>query len=774
MFKNYFLVTFRSLRRHKIYSFINIAGLAIGMACCILILLWVRDEISYDRFHKNADNLYRLILHAEDGTYTSTPWQLMPTLKKDFPEVLKGTRYAFRTWLTKYRELWFYQDGALVDPEFFEIFTFPFIKGNPETAFSSLNSVVLTEETAKKYFENDDPLGKILNFDNNMDLTVTGVIGNIPPNSSLQFDFLAPVRLAGEQRLNSWWIESRSYVLLSENTNPEQLHTKISGTVMKYDKRMNKKTDVDLQSIKRLHLYSVSGTDPVVYVYIFSAIAVIVLIIACINFMNLSTARSSIRSQEVGMRKVAGAARFDLIKQFLGESLILSIIALIFAVVLVYLFLPGFNNLASKEFSFNLINDFSILAGLLIITLITGALAGSYPAVYLSSFLPANVLRGSRGTRGFGANTFRKILVVTQFTAAVILIISTVTVYRQINFIRTKDLGFDREHIISIPMNNEIRNQYDVIKDEILKNENVENVTAASSRPLAVGNINPVYWEGRTSADYVTFNFVTADYDYFETFGMDMAQGRSFSKAHATDPNNYIINETALKATGLKEPLGKMFSLWTREGKIIGVVKDFNASSLHDEIKPIVFLLNRDWPHSFMFAKLKAGNINSTVDFISRTIRKFAPGFPFEYTFLEDYFNRQYQDDDRIGNIFKYFTFLAIFISCLGLFGLAAFMAERRAREIAIRKIMGATITKLIGILSKEFLILISVSTIIAWPVSYYISVKLLQSYAYRTSVGLVFFIGAGILALILGLFTVSYQAFKTASANPIDSIRNE
>ena len=774
MLKNYLLITFRNLKRHKVYSFINVAGLAIGMACCILILLWVRDEISYDRFHNNADNLYRVLMHAEDGTYTSTPWQLMPTLKRDFPEITKGTRYAYRTWLTKYRERWFYEEGALVDPEFFEMFTFRFLKGNPETAFLSLNSVVLTEETAKKYFEEEDPLGKILNFDNNIDLTVTGVVKNVSANSSIQFDFLAPVRLAGEQRLNSWWIESTSYVLLSANTDPEQLHTKISGTVMKYDKRMNKKSDVDLQPLKKIHLYAVSGTDPVVYVYIFSAVAVIVLLIACINFMNLSTARSSVRSQEVGMRKVVGAARFDLIKQFLGESLLLSFIALVFAVVLVYLFLPGFNNLASKELSLNLINDFSILAGLILIALITGALAGSYPAIYLSSFLPANVLRGSRGTGGFGSNAFRKILVVAQFTAAIILIISTITVYRQINFIKTKDLGFEREHIISIPINNEIRRQYDAIKAEILKNENIVNVTAANNRPLAVGNINPVYWEGRTSADYVTFNFVTIDYDYFETFGMKMAEGRSFSRQHATDPNNYIINETALNVTGLKEPLGKMLSLWTREGKILGVVKDFHAASLHDEIRPIVFLLTRNWPHNYVFAKFKAENISSTVDFISTTVRKFAPNFPFEYTFLEDYFNQQYQDDDRIGNIFKYFTFLAIFISCLGLFGLAAFMAERRAREIAIRKVMGATITKLIGILSKEFVILITSSAVLAWPVSYYISNKLLQSYAYRTDTGLIYFAGAGILALILGLVTVSYQAIKAASANPIDSIRNE
>lgn len=774
MFKNYMKTALRNIKKHRGYSFINITGLAIGLACFILIIMWVQDELSYDTFHENAENLYRTTLSTPDGIWESSPWALVPTLKKDFPEIIRGTRYARGAILTRYKDNSFYEEWALVDPDFFEMFSFSFIEGDPKTAFSNLNSVVITEKTAEKYFGNSDPIGEVITFNNQIDLAITGVIQNIPSNSHMQFDLLAlPVHYFGEARTRTWSADCASYILLQSNAYPEDVRRKIYGTINKYDTRTNVQYYVGIQPLKKIHLYALNGTHPIVYVYIFSLIAVIVLLIACINFMNLSTARSSTRAKEVGMRKVIGATRIDVIRQVLNESIILSFIALVVAVLLVYLFLPIFNTMASKQLTLDLTKNIFMALGLILIAFITGIISCIYPALFLSAFQPVKILKGFDG-RGSKTNVLRKTLIIIQFTAAIILIISTATIYRQIHYIRTRDLGFNREHILTIRTNREIRNSYEVLREQFLKNKDVVNVTAATSIPLSIGNNNPVYWEGRSAEQYISMNFVCVDYDYFETFNMKMAHGRSFSREYSTDIQNYIINEAALKLTGYEEPVGRMFSMWTDEGEIIGVVKDFHGTSLHNEIRPIVFVLYQNMPYFYIYVKIRPINIPGTINFLKNTMRTIVPSYPFQYTFLDEYFNRQYMREDRIGNILKYFTFLAIFISCLGLLGLASFMAEQRTKEIAIRKVLGATNTSIVGILSKEFVILVATANTIAWPLSYYFMNKWIHGFAFHTNIGLWLFVIAGIVALIIAQLTVSYQSIKAARANPVDSLKYE
>ena len=776
MFFNYFKLAIRHMKRQWGYSLINILGLAIGMACCILIFLWVQHELSYDRFHEKADDLYLLTVTGEQGTWMSSPWALVPALKNDFPEILKGSWYGVIPLLTRVENKSFFEKAALVGDEFLDMFTFPFVKGSPEHAFKDLNSVVLTERAAARYFGNEDPIGKVIQFENQLDLAVTGVIEDVPSNSHMEFDLLvSAILFVGEARTRTWSMDVSSYVLLPSQADPVEVESKISETIIKYDKRTNVKYYVGLFPLKKIHLHSFyGGTDPVVFVYVFSAIAVIVLLIACINFMNLTTARSSIRINEVGIRKVCGGDRKDLIIQFLGESMGLALIALIGAVILVYLLLPGFNSLAAKQLEFNILNNGMLLAGLVLFAVFVGLAAGSYPALYFSSFQPDRVLKNTLQT-GSRRSSLRKTLIVTQFTASILLIIATATIYKQIQYIRSKDLGFSKDQILVVrEARRQLRENYNIVKERLLANPDVLYVSAASSIPLNVNNNNPVYWEGRDSNSYVRMNFVCVDYDYFETFDMKMSYGRSFSREYPTDQENYIINEAALKLTGYKDPIGKMFSMWQDEGTIVGVVKDFHGTSLHNDIRPIVFVMYQNLPYSNWFIKVRGSRIAESIDFVKRTIAAVVPGYPVEPEFLDEHFQRQYLNEDRLGKILMCFTGLAIFVSCLGLFGLAAFMAARRSKEIAIRKVLGASIGSVMRILSREFIVLIVLANIIAWPLGLFVMSRWMRNFSYHTSIGLGVFIIAGTVALAIALLTVSYQTFRAATANPADRLRNE
>ena len=774
MFKNTLKTTLRNIQRYKMYSVINTAGLAIGMACFILIFMWVLDEISYDRFHENSDDLYRVIVHYNDRPSPFCPWALVPTLKQDVPEIAAASWYLPYSVLTAYEEDRYYEDYAFVSPDFFTMFTFPFLRGDPESACSGTDWVIMTEGTALKYFGSADPMGRVILLHNALELTVTGVIADMPSNSHMQFDLAAhPESIAGEERLRTWSADGFSYAMLQGGVDAEAVVQKISGTIMKYDQRTQTRKIVDLQSFKKVHLYALSGTDPVVYVYIFSSIAVIVLLIACINFMNLATARSATRAREVGMRKVVGASRSDLIRQFFGESILLTFLALIGAIIIVYLFLPKFNTIASKQLSLNLINNPFWWFMLPVIALITGLIAGSYPSLFLSSFHPASIVKGGtlKGSKG---RLLRRGLIVFQFTAAVILICSTSIITMQIRYIQNRDLGFDREQILCVRMNRDVHRNYDSIKLKLLENENILNATGASSIPLHIGNNNPVYWEGGGPDQYMHMNFACVDYDYFETLGMEMVHGRTFQREFPTDQENYIINEAALELTGYENPIGRMFSMWTDEGQIVGVVKNFHGTSLHNNIRPIVFMLYQNLPYHYYFIKIRPENTTRTIQFIRETMESMVPGFLFRYFFLDDRFREQYRGEDRIGNILETFSFLAIFISCLGILGLASFMAERRSREIAVRKILGASSGSIVASLSKEFLILVAIANLIAWPVAFFTMNAWIRNYAYHTRIGWAVFVLAGLTALAIALFTVSFQALKAARANPVESLRYE
>jgi len=774
MLRSYIKTALRNIKKYKVYSFINIAGLAVGMACCILIFLWIQDELSYDRFHDNTDRIYRVVSSLE-GEWTSTsPWAISDVLKDDFPEIVRSTRFRTNNLLARYEESSHYEEVGFVDPDFLHMFSFPLLQGNPDTALSGRDSIILSEKASRRYFRDKDPVGKILTVNNNIDLKVTGVIQNIPSNSTLQFDVLVPVQILGEERLKTWALETEAFVMLEEKASLKDLKSKISGTTMKYDKRIENKTVInDLQPLSRMHLYSLSGGGGILYIYIFAAIAVIILIVACINFINLTTAKSGNRAVEVGLRKVVGANRSHLIKQFFGESVAISFMAFVLSLLLVSLFLPGFNNLTQKQLAFDPIHNVPLILSLLGIAFFTGVFSGSYPAFLFSSFTPIQALRES-GALSLKSPVLRRVLVVFQFTVAVILIFCSIVLQRQMNYIRNKDLGFNRSYVLRLPMNEEIQSHYDAFKQSLLENSDVLSVTSASNVPLSIGNINPVYWEGRGPDQYEVINFTAVDYDYFKTFQMEFTEGRSFSRDFTTDEQNYIINEAAVRFTGLESPLGKLFSIWRREGRIIGVVKDFHSRSLHDEIRPVVFTLTTNWPHNYIFVRMNPERVQSALQAVEATWKQFAAVYPFEFDFLDDIFNRQYQTDQRMERIINDFTFLAIFISCLGLFGLASYMAERRTKEIGIRKVLGASVSGVVLMLSRDFTKWVLAANVIALPIAWYIASRWMQNYAYRISISWWVYLLSGSLALTIALLTVGYQSLRSALANPADSIRYE
>ena len=774
MLGNYLRTAWRNLKKYKLYSFINIAGLAVGIACCILIFLWIQDELGFDRFHSNHERLYRTVLLQEGIWITGSGWALAPTLKREFPEIQKATRFAGRNILFTFEDKNLYRRTAFVDQDFLEMFGFPLLEGDLRSAMAVNQSVVITEGTARAVFGNYDPLGKTVNLNNGQfQVTVTGIIKDPPENSTLRFDALVPVRIAGEEVDTDWSYESECFVLLAENALVDEVREKIAPVVMKYDQRVNTERRLDLEPLTRIHLHNLGGGGPILYVYIFSTIAVFILLMACINFMNLATARAGTRAKEVGLRKVIGARKSDVIRQFYGESLLHACLALLAAVGLVLLVLPAFNNLAEKNLTMSFTRDRTALLALFVITLVTGLVSGSYPALLLSSFRPAKVLK-SAALAGSSKPRLRKSLVVVQFSIAVVLVIGTAAVYKQLNFIRTADLGYSRHHIVTLAMNRVVLPRYQAFKDELLRQTSIVNVTAATSRPTWVGNINPVYWEGRSAEQYETMNFVATDHDYIKTFEMEIVAGRDFSREFSTDVDNYIVNEAAVRKMGLQDPVGKLFSIWEYRGTIIGVVKDFHNRPLSQEITPMVITLRSDWTPAVIFIRIQPGNIARTMDMIKETWTNFAPGQPFEPSFLDETFEDLYRSDRRMGAVFQDFAALAVFISCLGIFGLAAFTAEQRTKEIGVRKVLGASTSGIVSLISREFLLLVTIANGIALPAGYFLTSRLLRNYAYRTDISIWVFLGAGVLAYLIAVLTVSYQAFRAARTEPVKALRYE
>ncbi len=763
-----------------------------GIACCILMILYVQNDLSFDQFHENKNELYRVVGDLQIGDQISrlarTPNPLGPTLVKEYPEIINFTRFqGFDHWHVKSGDKNFLNDLlAVADPSFFEIFTFPFLKGNPKTALLDPLSIVITEDMAKKYFGDEEPIGKVIKI-HDKEFHVTGLIKNIPPNSHIQFDAMFPIINMTDfwhDNFNNWErVMYYTYVQLQKNTSGEDVSKKISGVVKKHNPKLNSK--IYLQPLKDIHLRSNYQMDldnyqksSITYVYIFSLIALWILIIACINFVNLATAQSSKRAKEVGMRKVVGADKTDIIKQFLGESILLSFIALIFAIALVELFLPAFNTLSGKEIRLDFSSNIFIIFGVIGIALITGILSGIYPSVFLSSFKPVNILRGiSKVGKSHGAY-IRKILIIAQFCFTIILIIATAVIYSQLRYIRNRDLGFDKENLIYFPGHGAFHNpdNYEVIKYELLQNPNVLNITMSFPPALGSDATTDINWEGKNPHEEIIMGVTQVDCDYLETFKMKINQGRFFSKDYSTEASNYVINQAAAVAMGDESPVGKRLWLRGNEGTVIGVIKNFHHRSLHNEIAPVILKIREE--EAPICIRVNSENISETISFLENKWNKYVgsyiSGYPFPYRFLDETIANFYKSEQKIGTVVKYFTFLAIFVSCLGLFGLASFMSQQRTKEIGIRKVLGATISDIFLLLTREFTKWVLIANIIAWPIAYFVMSRLLRVYAYRINIGIWIFIVAAISALFITVITVSYHAIKAAFSNPVESLRYE
>lgn len=801
MFQNYIKIAIRNLLKQKSFTFINVIGLAIGMACFVLIFLSVRFELSYDNSHEKADQIYRVALERiypdKVRLWGRTPFPMAPTFQEEYEEILQGTRILTNnnTIVITYGEKNIEENRVMfADPNFFDVFTIPLIQGDAKTALSQQNSAVITEETAQKFFGQEDAMGKMITI-GNAAYMITGVTENISQNSHFHFDFLLSLITLpiynGQEWINNWG--AFTYILLQEGCDVQVLEAKLSDMVRKYmapEVEDEVKTSFEdflasgngyryfFQPLKDIHLRShldqeIEANGNITYVYLFSVISVFVLLIACINFMNLATARSTSRAKEVGVRKTLGSARKQLIAQFLLESILLSGIALVITLFLVWLFLPVFNNISGQQLEIDYFGDALILPGLIALTLLVGFLAGSYPAFFLSSFQPVAVLKRER-SRGSGNSLFRNGLVIFQFTISIILIIGTFVVHRQIRYMLSKDLGFDKEQVIVIKDAYLLSQQVKAFKQELMTSASVISVSGSFNFPGAAFDGNVHKPEGTSDDRAVSLSVMFADYDFVKTMGMEIIAGRNFFEEYATDPNAYILNETAVNLLGLTNPVGSRITDNERMYTVVGVVKDFHFKSLHHEISPVVYIGNPGDRAGFMSVRIQPENISGTLSFLEQKWDEFTGGQPFNYSFLDDDLADQYEAEQKTRQISGIFSALAVLIGCLGLFGLAAFTAEQRTKEIGIRKILGASVSNIVILMVKDFIKLVGFAFIIGSPLAYYLMSRWLQNFAYATNVRLDSFLWAGVLALGIALLTVSFQAIKAAIAEPVDSLRYE
>ena len=775
MLINYLKITIRNIRRHKAYSFINIAGLAIGIVSCMLIMLWVQDELSYDRFHEHADSLY--VATFSNGS-TVTPTALSGFLKAEYPEVLHTSRFTYMgSNLLKYEDTEIYEaGGVMVDPDFVKMFTIPLLGGYQETSLNDPQSILISEKLAHKYFGNKDPIGQTMTFATSIDLKVTGVFEDYPANSHIRFEFILPLALSKmwNWNLNTWEYNNiRTYVQLHEGTPVKSVDSKISDVVERH--RPQDQRPLSLQPVTRLHLNPYHGRGTLTYIFLFSAMAFFILIIACINFINLTTAKSSNRAKEVGIRKTVGAFRAHLIRQFFGESLFLTLIASAIGVGLSILVLPGFNNLSGKTFTWEVLLQQGVLLGIFSILILTVLIAGSYPALFLSRFQPARVLTGKLKA-GMKGGTLRKILVVVQFSLSVFLVLGTVTIYRQVHFLQERDVGYDREHVVNFGISGQIIQNRDTIKTMLLSNPGIQHVTLVDIAPYrwqSNAGVGDVHWEGKTNQQ-VKMVMTSVDYDFLDTFGLEMAEGRFFSKEYSTDATEFfVVNQAAVKAMEMDDPIGKELRVWDYKRKIIGVVKDYHFESLHKPIIPMAMRIDPRW-YQQACVRISPHRVRDTLAFLEKKWKEGHPRYPFEYQFLDDMIHSLYRSEQSIGTVVTVFTVLALFISCLGIFGLSSYTAEQRTKEIGIRRVLGASVSNVVKHISKEFVFLVIIANVIAWPLAYFLINLWLQKFAYRIAIGWLTFILVGMVVLVLSLFTISWQIIRAATANPVDSLRYE
>jgi ABC-type antimicrobial peptide transport system permease subunit len=792
MIKNYLKAALRNISRHKGYSFINFFGLSLGMACFIMMFLWIQNELGFDHFNENIEEIYRAAIKDYKGDkithYVAGPAPLGPALVEEFPEFLNYARYfpIEGRWPLKINgESIEGLNICVVDPPFFKMFTYPLIKGDPGTALSHLESIVISEDMSRKYYANQDPMEAFIGI-YRKNYKVTGVMKNVPLDSHLQFDCVIPFGIweSWSKEYVSWEYDSyATYLLVQKNTDIAQLNRKIAGLLKKY--RPNSNLELYLQPLKDIHLrsnfkWNMAVTSKITYIYILYVLAFFILFSACLNFMNLATARAGSRFKEVGMRKVVGARRIDLIKQFFGESILFAFLSLIFAIVLVILFQPIINQYSIKPITLLSLGFFQVIGILILLTFITGILSGIYPALFLSSFEPVKVMKGTQGM-GHSSSLFRKILVIGQITITAFLIIGAVVIYKQLHYMRTKDLGYEKENVILFTALGDFHFQYDVYKNELLANPNILSVTRGFEPCVAEINSKTPHWQGKLPGEDIRMQCYNVNYDYFKTYKMEMKEGRTFSKEFSTDASAaFVLNERAIKAMGMKSPIGKKISIEDDnnegriEGIIIGVVKDFHHSSLQTEIQPIIFKMGLA---SSIAVRVRPGGpevMAETLKFLENMWEKAKSGYQFKPRFLDEVVDNFYKNEKQLLELFNYFTFLVIFISCLGLFGLAFFMVERRTKEIGIRKVLGATISKILLLLSKEFILLVIMANIIAWPVIYIVANKWLQNFAYRIPLEWWFFLITAAATMLITLLTVSYQTLRAALANPVDTLRYE
>ncbi|HTD98255.1 MAG TPA: ABC transporter permease [Mucilaginibacter sp.] len=785
MLRNYIKTAWRNLLKNKFYSAINIAGLTAGLAIGILILLWVQDELSFDSFHKKTPDIYRMEIFGGTGAsrqiWSQDVAPMGPLAKQQLPVVQDQVRITFNYFYTQYK----YQDKIFgnesvffADPSFFSVFDFPLVEGNNARPFANDNSVVITKKTARKYFGDESPLGKVITADGKANFTVSGVIEDFPTNSSMNMDMIMPMSyeakmlLADHVDINSNFsnFNYETYLLLKPGTSLKQLSANLFKIHISH-----KADDTDVEylllPLSKMHLYNADGTNKgIETVRIFIVIALLILVIACINYVNLSTARSMLRSKEISMRKIVGAAKAQLFMQFIVETALLFLLATIFAFVVIYALMPVFNQLSGKQLVFNLA-DYHIWLIILLTIASTLAASSIYPALLLSSFEPLKALKG-KISAGIGDVAFRKILVVTQFTFSVILIIGTMVITSQLKYIRSKELGYDKSHTFAFRMR-DMAKHYDAAKAELLKQPGVTAVTRASSNIIAIGGLTGDNdWDGKAPNQTFILHPIAIDKDFISFFKMKLVKGAGFTGAVA-DSAHFILNEAAVKEIGMKDPIGKRFRLWKTTGTIIGVIKDFHFASMKEKIGPSIMLYN---PANLgnIYIKTTGQDAPKAIAAAETQFKQYNGQYPYTYSFLDDMFDKLYQGEQREGTLFNYFAGIAILISCLGLLGLAAYTAQVRTREIGVRKVLGASITRIIGLLATDFIKLVFISIIIAVPIAWFAMNKWLQTFAYKTSVGWWVFVAAGLIAILIAFITISFQSVKAALMNPVKSLRSE
>ena len=801
MFKSYLKTTLRNIKKHVGYSLINIMGLATGMACCILILLFVFDELSYDKFHENQNRIYRITRQwlNDDGVVSLHLGQVAPPigplLENDFPEIIHAVRIIGAGGLLVGRNANFFEEPRFffAEENYFNVFTYEMIAGDPATALRDPMTVVISQEMAQKYFGSENPLGQSITVKADpvkVDMTVTGIIKNMPHNSHFHADILGSFKtyeaVAGEYEMRNWSSNNyNTYLLLEENYDISRLKSQLDPFIDRHmSEGRSKETKLQLQKLTDIHLYShldseIEANSDITYVYIFSIIALFVLLIACINFMNLATARSSGRAKEVGLRKVVGAQRSQLIRQFLGESILTAVLSLLIAITLVILVLPEFNKFVGRSLSFNLMSNLFLVFLLFLFAISVGILSGIYPALFLSAFKPVRVLKGKLdiGKKGF---SFRTVLVVFQFTISIVLIICVSVVSSQLSYMQTRNLGFDKEHVVVLPSSPTIVKNLDSFKSRLLLNPSILSVSAAKRVPSGrlLDSSGASVLSGETSQP-INFRIalLRVDHDYIPTFKMEMVAGRNFSREIRTDSTKaFVLNETAAQRIGWKTPeeaIDQGFKYGGRSGQIVGVVKDFHFESLHQEISPIVILLSST-SLSQISIRINSSNIPQTMSFLQGIWSEMRPEYPFSYYFIDENFDQLYRSEENLSRIFSYFAFLSIFIGCLGLFGLASYTAERRTKEIAVRKVLGASTRGLVVLLSKEFTKWVLLANVIAWPIGYLAMSRWLQAFAYRSGIAIGAFFLAGGLAWAIAFLTVSYQTIRASLADPVSSLKYE